>query len=98
MTPLAVTAWTATSAAGAGRSELLAALRERRSGLSINDFGATPLPTWIGRVAGVETQTLPEALLPWDCRNNRLAWLGLQADGFLPVSYTHLTLPTSDLV
>ncbi len=83
MTPLAVTAWTATSAAGAGRSELLAALRERRSGLSINDFGATPLPTWIGRVAGVETQTLPEALLPWDCRNNRLAWLGLQADGFL---------------
>ena len=26
---------------------------------------------------------LPAALMHWDCRNNRLAWQGLQADGFL---------------
>ena len=29
-----------------------------------------------------------------------LAWLGIEHDGdeYIPVSYTHLTLPTSDLV
>jgi 3-oxoacyl-[acyl-carrier-protein] synthase-1 len=26
---------------------------------------------------------LPEALAAWDCRATRLAWLGLQADGFI---------------
>ncbi|MEZ5474201.1 MAG: beta-ketoacyl-[acyl-carrier-protein] synthase family protein [Steroidobacteraceae bacterium] len=83
MTPLAVTAWTATSAAGAGRDELLIALRTRQSGLRPNDFGPTPLATWIGRVAGVDECSLPATLANWDCRNNRLAWLGLQADGFL---------------
>jgi 3-oxoacyl-[acyl-carrier-protein] synthase-1 len=60
----------------------LRALRERRSGLQRNDFGAAPLATWIGRVAGLEEQALPPPLAEWDCRNNRLAWRGLLADGF----------------
>jgi 3-oxoacyl-[acyl-carrier-protein] synthase-1 len=41
------------------------------------------LNTHIGRVAGVEEIALPAHLVHWDCRNNRLAWLGLQQDGFL---------------
>ena len=61
----------------------LRALRERRSGLQRNDFGAAPLATWIGRVAGLEEQPLPRQLADWDCRNNRLAWRGLLADGFI---------------
>jgi 3-oxoacyl-[acyl-carrier-protein] synthase I len=81
--PLAVTAFTASCAAGNGRAALLDALRSRRSGLSVNDFTGTPLPTWIGRVAGLEARPLPGALAHWECRNNRLAWQGLQADGFL---------------
>jgi 3-oxoacyl-[acyl-carrier-protein] synthase-1 len=40
------------------------------------------LPTWIGRVAGLETQPLPEQLGVWECRNSRLGWRGLQSDGF----------------
>ncbi|MBK8524888.1 MAG: beta-ketoacyl-[acyl-carrier-protein] synthase II [Betaproteobacteria bacterium] len=40
------------------------------------------LDTWIGEVAGVDAQTLPAALSHYDCRNNRLALLGLQTDGF----------------
>jgi 3-oxoacyl-[acyl-carrier-protein] synthase I len=64
-------------------SELAAALRERRSGLRPNDFGESPLPTWIGRVPGIEAMELPARLADWDCRNNRLAWLALSADGFL---------------
>jgi 3-oxoacyl-[acyl-carrier-protein] synthase I len=80
----AITAYTATTALGAGLSPLRTALRERRSGLRRNDFGAGErLDTWIGRVDGVEAVTLPAGLADWDCRNNRLAWLGLQQDDFL---------------
>jgi 3-oxoacyl-[acyl-carrier-protein] synthase-1 len=81
--PLRITAYTLCSAAGDGRAATLAALRQRRSGLTRNDFGPTPIPTWIGRVAGLEQQPLPEHFAEWDCRNNRLAWRGLLADGFL---------------
>ena len=81
--PLQISAFTATSAVGVGKAPLLAALEQGRSGLRANDFGDAPLPTWIGRVDGLEQSPLPEALAEWECRNNRLAWLGLQADGFI---------------
>jgi 3-oxoacyl-[acyl-carrier-protein] synthase I len=67
---------------GDGRAETLAALRERRSGLRPNDFGATPIQTWIGRVPGLEDEALPDEFAQWECRNNRLAWRGLLADNF----------------
>jgi 3-oxoacyl-[acyl-carrier-protein] synthase-1 len=67
---------------GDGRGETLAALRERRSGLRPNDFGATPIQTWIGRVPGLEDEPLPDEFAQWECRNNRLAWRGLLADNF----------------
>jgi len=84
MVPLAVTACSAVCATGFGQGALLAALRDRRGALTPNDFTAEPLPTWIGRVAGLEAAEwdLPEALAPWACRNNRLAWAGLNTDGF----------------
>ena len=81
--PLQISAYTATSAVGVGKEPLAEALEHSRSGLRANDFGPAPLPTWIGRVDGLEEIRLPDALAHWDCRNNRLAWLGLQADGFL---------------
>jgi 3-oxoacyl-[acyl-carrier-protein] synthase-1 len=81
MAPLAIRASTATSAVGPGREALAAALRDGRSGLRPNDFGADPLDCWIGRVDGLEDLPLPASLQPWDSRNNRLAWLALQQDG-----------------
>ena len=83
ISPLQISAYTATSAVGIGKEALAEALAQSRSGLRANDFGAAPLPTWIGRVDGLEDIRLPEALAKWDCRNNRLAWLGLHADGFI---------------
>ena len=83
MQPVCVSAFTATTAAGVGNAALLEALRNGRSGLVPNDFTRTELNTWIGRVAGVESVRLPPEHARWDCRNNRLAWLGLQQDGFL---------------
>ena len=83
MTPLRITGHSIACPAGIGVSELTAALRERRSGLRPNDFGESPLPTWIGRVPGIEAVELPRRLAEWDCRNNRLAWLALTSDSFL---------------
>jgi 3-oxoacyl-[acyl-carrier-protein] synthase I len=81
MPPLAIRAYTATTALGRGRDAQLHALRERRGGLRRNDFGSEPLACWIGRVDGLEDAPLPEAFAWWECRNNRLAWLALQQDG-----------------
>ena len=83
MTPLAITAYTATSAMGHGLAAQLDALRQARSGLRPNDFSSAPLACWIGRVDGVEDAALPAIHAAWECRNNRLAWLGLNQDGFL---------------
>jgi 3-oxoacyl-[acyl-carrier-protein] synthase-1 len=58
-------------------------MRDGTSALTPNDFGVEPLSTWIGRVAGVESAPLPNALAAWECRNDRLAWLGLNADSFI---------------
>jgi 3-oxoacyl-[acyl-carrier-protein] synthase I len=80
--PLRVSAFTATTAVGAGLAALREAIAHNRSGLRPNDFSRHPLPTWIGRVAGLEDMPLPREWQDWDCRNNRLAWQGLQADGF----------------
>lgn len=81
--PLAVSAFTATSALGCGLAAHLGSLRDDRTGLRPNDFSSAPLPCWIGRVADLEQTTLPADLSSWDCRSNRLAWLGLNQDGFL---------------
>ncbi len=80
---LAITNYTATSAAGTGLEELRRSLKERRSGLRRNDFEGCDLDTWIGRVSGVELVELPEELLELQSRNNQLAWLALQQDDLL---------------
>ncbi len=86
--PLAIRAYTATTALGRGRDAQADGLANRRSGLRRNDFpttapGEAPLDCWIGRVEGLEDAALPARLARWECRNNRLAWLALQQDGML---------------
>ncbi|QDE41504.1 beta-ketoacyl-[acyl-carrier-protein] synthase family protein [Luteibacter pinisoli] len=83
MSPLAVRAFTATSALGRGLEAHAAAIAGSRGGLAPNDFSTTALPCWIGRVAGVEDEPLPGEYAQWECRNNRLAWLTLRQDGFI---------------
>jgi len=82
VSPLAITDYTLTSAIGTGRAAALANLREGRSGLRRRRFETAALDTWIGEVPGVDEVRVPAPLAEFDCRNNRLAWLGLQADGF----------------
>jgi 3-oxoacyl-[acyl-carrier-protein] synthase I len=82
MTPLAISHYTITSALGAGRAPTLQALRADRSGLSQTRFLDVDLPTWLGVAPGLDDVSLPAGMDEFDCRNNRLAWLGLQTDGF----------------
>ena len=82
MTPLWLSHFTATSSIGCGLEQTLAALRECRSGLAPCSFDTVDLATVIGEVTGVDAVSLPAHLADFDCRNNRLALLGLMQDGF----------------
>ena len=89
--PVAISAYTATTSVGRGHGAVLDALRTRRSGLRryedrrnfAVDVEGPALDTWIGEVEGLQSVALPEQFSSYDCRNNRLAWLGLQQDDFL---------------
>lgn len=80
---LAIGSYTATSAAGVGLAAMQDAIAARRSGLRRNDLAGCDLDTWIGRVADVESVSLPANVKQLESRNNRLAWLGLEQDGML---------------
>lgn len=82
MKSLLLAHYTATSCLGRGIVETLAALRAQRSGLKPCDFDTVDVPTYIGEVAGADDTRLPTHLAEFDCRNNRLALMGLQQDGF----------------
>ena len=82
MKPLHLRNFTATSCIGKGVAATLKSLLEQRSGLAGCRFETVDIPTYIGEVAGVDEERLPEDLRRFDCRNNRLAELALQQDGF----------------
>jgi 3-oxoacyl-[acyl-carrier-protein] synthase-1 len=82
MTALALSSFTATSCLGRGLDATLESLRARRSGLTPCTFETVALQTFIGEVPGVDAAPLPASLREFECRNNRLALLGLRQDGF----------------
>lgn len=82
MKPLLLSHFTATSCLGRGLDQTQEALRQQRGGLSPCHFDNVNLPTFIGEVAGVDAVVVPARLSAFDCRNNRLAQLGLEQDGF----------------
>jgi 3-oxoacyl-[acyl-carrier-protein] synthase-1 len=80
--PLLLSSYTAVSCLGRGLAATSGALRAGRSGLAPCGFETVSLDTWIGEVAGVDEVELPPSLAEFDCRNNRLAQLGLETDRF----------------
>lgn len=82
LTPLLFSNFTVTSCLGRGCGETLDAIDLGRSGLRPCDFETVDLNTWIGAVAEVDSVRLRADLQAFDCRNNRLAQLGLGQDGF----------------
>ena len=82
MRPLQLSSFTLSTCLGRGVAATRDALEHRASGLARRAFESTVLDACIGEVAGVDDVRLPAALAAWDCRNNRLAELGLAQDGF----------------
>jgi 3-oxoacyl-[acyl-carrier-protein] synthase-1 len=82
MRPLLLKRFTATSCIGSGVAATLETLLEQRSGLAICEFETVEIETHVGEVAGVDDVRLPRELYRFECRNNRLAELALQQDGF----------------
>jgi 3-oxoacyl-[acyl-carrier-protein] synthase-1 len=88
--PISIAAYTATSCLGRGVAAQRAALAAQTSGLARCRFLGVDLDTWVGEAAGLDDPALATAfgLLDgrfdhrFDCRNNRLALIGLQQDGF----------------
>ena len=83
MTPYHLTHFTAASCLGHGLDATLNSLRTQSSGLAACAFETVDLNTFVGAVAGVDSVQLPAHLAEYDCRNNRLALLGLRQDGFM---------------
>ena len=67
---------------GCGLSPTLATIRKQRSGLLPCQFDTVTLDTFIGEVPQVDAVELPAQMTVFNCRNNRLALLGLSQDGF----------------
>jgi 3-oxoacyl-[acyl-carrier-protein] synthase-1 len=82
MIPLVLSKFTATSCIGQGTAQTLAALLAERSGLAPCRFETVRLDTHVGEVPDVDAQRLPQEFYRYECRNNRLAEIGLEQDGF----------------
>lgn len=82
MNPLVLTHVSLVNNLGPGVKATLDALRENRGGLMRCTFHSSELETWVGQVPEVDKIRLPSFLSDHECRNNRLALLGIEQDGF----------------
>ncbi|HMN44789.1 MAG TPA: beta-ketoacyl-ACP synthase [Povalibacter sp.] len=82
MKPLPISAYTVSSALGAGHAAHARALQAGTSGLRKLTFDTNTLDCWLGEVRDFDV-ALTGSLAHWDCRNHRLAEFALNQDGFL---------------
>jgi len=80
--PLAVTRYSVVNCLGVGAGAVAEALFAGRSGLARCDFEDVAFETYIGRVRALEARPVRADLAAFECRNNRLAQLALETDGF----------------
>lgn len=82
MDPLYISRFAVASSAGIGADAMLRALRSQHTGLASCDFETAVINTWVGQVPDQALLPLGDDHARFDCRNNRLARLGLAQDGF----------------
>lgn len=83
MQPLVISHLTLANSLGLGSAATLDALRTRRSGLTPCAFEDVDLETYIAKVDALDGYRVRSDLSAYDCRNNRLAQLCLEQDGFV---------------
>jgi len=96
--PLLISHFTATSCIGRGLQQTLTALREQRQALKPCDFETVDLPTFIGEVEGLDDVKMTADMADYNCRNNRLAQLGLEQDSFAEAVNTAVAQYGSDRI
>jgi 3-oxoacyl-[acyl-carrier-protein] synthase I len=82
MQPLVLSHFALVTSLGAGQQATLAALRDGCSGLKLCTFESAPLAAYAGQVRELDDSPLTGKAAGFDCRNNRLAALALDQDGF----------------
>ena len=82
MQPLVISRFSVVNSLGAGSAPMLRALREKRSGLAPCGFETARIDTYVGMVPALDDLRVRPDLQDYDCRNNRLAQLCLEQDGF----------------
>lgn len=82
MQPLVISSYSIVNSLAVGRRATPEAMRAGRSGLRRCDFETVSLDTFIGRVEALDDVRIASELAEYDCRNNRLAQLALECDGF----------------
>ena len=83
MQPLCISRFAVVNSLGVGSGAVARALREQRSGLVSRNFETARVETCIGPVDRLDDFRIREDLRDYDCRNNRLAQLCLEQDGFV---------------
>ena len=82
MQPLLISQVSVVNSLGSGVEPVRRALRDKRSGLKPCDFETARIDTYVGTVPVLDDVRVRSDLLDYDCRNNRLAQLCLEQDGF----------------
>lgn len=82
MQPLVINHATLANSLGLGIDATLLALRTRQSGLAPCSFEDVDLEAYIAKVSTLDEVRIRSDLSAYDCRNNRLAQLCLEQDGF----------------
>ncbi|MES2537717.1 MAG: beta-ketoacyl-[acyl-carrier-protein] synthase family protein [Pseudomonadota bacterium] len=82
MPALELKKFTLTTCLGHGLEANWTRLASQQGNLKACDFETVDLPTFIGEVTGVDEVDIRPDLQQYDCRNNRLAQLTLEQDGF----------------
>jgi 3-oxoacyl-[acyl-carrier-protein] synthase I len=82
MRPLALSCFSLVTSLGIGATATMMALRHGRSGLAPNRFASAPLATYVGTVDEADDRPVTDDDARFDCRNNRIAAMALEADGF----------------
>ncbi|MGB5831969.1 MAG: beta-ketoacyl-ACP synthase [Thiohalocapsa sp.] len=80
--PARIRAVTLTTALGRGRDAHVEAIAAMRPALRPGETDEVPVPSWVGVVDDLDDLPLVGDLADFDCRNNRLAALALEVDGF----------------
>ena len=82
MDPIVITSFTSVNSLGVGVADIERKLAEKKSGLQYCEFPGAELDTFVGQVKGVDELCFNGSLKKFDCRNNRLAKMGLESDNF----------------